>query len=235
MTEAAKKPSGLHVKLSELYAIVTNIEKHGTAPQAMGGFAFVQASDAAAVIRRELAERWLTMLPESMTYVDGGIVVTSSGKQLLLAHMHVTWRITDGETGESCTIESWGSGSDGNDKAIPKAITNAMKYAILAGFMIPQGDDPEREDQAGANGGIVGRGQQQAQPQRLPDHYDRHESFQPLQEGPGSPMVPRGAPVGGNPACEACGAIYNGRPGDYWHRAPDGTTHRPAGQRRMQS
>jgi hypothetical protein len=111
-----------------------------------------------------------------------------------------------------------------------------MKYAILAGFMIPQGDDPEREDQAGANGGIVGRGpRQQPQPSQPRGGGDPYESFQPLQEGPGSPMVPRGAPTGGNPACEACGAIYNGKPGDYWHRAPDGTTHRPAGQRRMQS
>jgi len=57
----------------------------------------------------------------------------------------VTWQITDGETGEFVNFQSVGSGSDSTDKAVYKAMTGALKYALLLGFLIPTGDDPENE------------------------------------------------------------------------------------------
>ena len=230
MSETVKS---LHTKLSELYAVVTHIDQQGRAPAALGGFKFTQASDIAAAIRKALAERHLTMLPEVMERGETQILTTRNGATLLLEHMHITWRVTDGDTGESAVIESWGSGSDVGDKAIPKAITNAMKYALLAGFMVPQGDDPENEDQVTAGGGLdtdamdlrgdaarIFAGDQVASP--------------PAASGAASaPQRAGRGPSGGQPRCEQCGEPYKGKAGDYWHRASDGTIHRPAGQRRQ--
>lgn len=256
-------PKGLHAKLAELYEVVTHIDKAGTAPQAMGGFKFTQAADIAAAIRKALGARSLTMLPEEMRREEPSTITTRNGATLLLETIHIKWRITDGESGESATIESFGSGSDTGDKAIPKAITSSMKYALLAGFMVPQGDDPEREDQVQAGGGATSfqpgasraparnfaPSRPQARPQPVADEdpyadmpHAAAEIFgdavvdapspQPVQGPRGGARSPGAVQGGGNPVCEACGAVYAGKPGDYWHRSDDGTIHRPAGQRR---
>jgi hypothetical protein len=53
------------------------------------------------------------------------------------------WTITDGESGESITIESFGAGADGGDKYSGKASTSAMKYALLTTFLLSTGEDSE--------------------------------------------------------------------------------------------
>jgi hypothetical protein len=138
----------LHRKLSEIYAVVERIPKNGTAPSEMGGFKFVQVGDAADPIRHELALRRLTMLPTVVEVVGQtehdagknakGVTITTTTIDL-----RVTWTITDGDTGESMTIQSMGSGADRGDKYTPKAMTASMKYALLTGFLMPTGDDPE--------------------------------------------------------------------------------------------
>jgi hypothetical protein len=138
----------LHRKLSEIYAVVERIPKNGTAPAEMGGFKFVQVGDAADPIRHELAQRRLTMLPTVVEVVGQtehdagknakGVTITTTTIDL-----RVTWTITDGDTGESMTIQSMGSGADRGDKYTPKAMTASMKYALLTGFLMPTGDDPE--------------------------------------------------------------------------------------------
>lgn len=46
-------------------------------------------------------------------------------------------------SGASLDVCSMGSGFDYGDKAVPKAITNGVKYALLKGLCLPTGDDPE--------------------------------------------------------------------------------------------
>lgn len=136
---------GLHAKLAEVMAVVGRIPKNGTAPAAMGGYPFVQVGDAADVIRRELGSRGVSMLPETTRIVD---LQTGGGSKGFTTTMTVetTWRLTDGDTGETATIQSLGTGADNGDKFSPKAQTNAMKYALLMGFLLSTGDDPEAAD-----------------------------------------------------------------------------------------
>lgn len=130
----------IHTKLSAILKAVGYIEKTGT--NASQGYKYVQAAAVADKIRNEFAERGLTMIPENIEVTESGL--TPSGKQALVT-LRITWKITDSESGESVTFQSVGSGSDSTDKAVYKAMTGALKYALLLGFLIPTGDDPENE------------------------------------------------------------------------------------------
>jgi len=136
---------GLHAKLAEVMGAVGRIPKNGTAPAAMGAYKFVQVGDAADAIRKLLAERGISMLPESIEEIG---IQTGGGTRgnTTTQTVRTTWRLTDGETGESSTIQSMGTGQDNGDKYSPKAQTNAMKYALLMGFLLSTGDDPEAAD-----------------------------------------------------------------------------------------
>lgn len=142
---AAAKPRGLHAKLAEIMEIADRIPKRGTAPAAMGGYKFVQVGDAADPIRRALAARGITMMPHELETVDLSYGVGKNGNM----NMHtikMVWRLTDSETGEFFDLPSYGTGGDTGDKFSPKAQTNAMKYALLMGFLLSTGDDPEAAD-----------------------------------------------------------------------------------------
>lgn len=128
----------LHRKLAEVMAAVGYIPKRGVNREY--NYSFVSASDVADKVREELAQRFVTFLPIAVEMVESD--KTLSGRQLLMT-LRYTWQITDGETGESITVQSIGTGTDNLDKSPYKATTGAMKYALLTAFQIPTGDDPE--------------------------------------------------------------------------------------------
>ena len=55
--------------------------------------------------------------------------------------------LKDTETDEEIVSGGWpGEGMDSGDKGFYKAMTGAQKYFLLKTFMIPTGDDPEKDD-----------------------------------------------------------------------------------------
>jgi len=134
---------GLHTKLAQVMYMADRIPKNGKAPVSMGGYDFVQVGDAADVIRKALAEQGVSMLPTAIECVEQSEHETKSGGTMTTMTVRTTWTLTDGESGESAVIQSMGTGADAGDKYSPKAQTNAMKYALLMGFLLSTGDDPE--------------------------------------------------------------------------------------------
>jgi hypothetical protein len=53
--------------------------------------------------------------------------------------------VLDGDTGEAWECKWLGCGQDAGDKGIYKALTGGYKYFLLQLFMIPTGDDPEKD------------------------------------------------------------------------------------------
>jgi hypothetical protein len=51
----------------------------------------------------------------------------------------------DVDTAEEITVKVAGEGLDAGDKAPYKAMTGALKYALLQSFLLATGDDPEDE------------------------------------------------------------------------------------------
>lgn len=136
----------LHKKLAQVMYEAERIPKNGRAPQAMGGFEFVQVGDAADAIRKALSEKSVTMIPTAIEVVGETEHPTSSGKMMTTLTVRTTWTLSDGDSGETIVIQSLGAGADTGDKAAPKAQSNAMKYALLMGFLLSTGDDPEQTD-----------------------------------------------------------------------------------------
>lgn len=142
----AQPALSLHRKLAKVMGEAERIPKNGVAPPQMGSFRFVQVGDAADAIRKALAEQAVSMIPTAIEVVGESEHETSNHKIMTTLTVRTTWTLTDGESGESITIQSLGSGADTGDKAAPKAQSNAMKYALLMGFLLSTGDDPEQAD-----------------------------------------------------------------------------------------
>jgi hypothetical protein len=62
-----------------------------------------------------------------------------------VARVVMTYTFSDVETAETVTVKVPGEGLDVGDKASYKAMTGALKYALLQSFLLATGDDPEEE------------------------------------------------------------------------------------------
>lgn len=131
----------LHQKLATIRGSFGHIEKTGQNSGVGGGYKFVEAQ----VVARKFVEAAsavnVTMLPVGGRVIDH--YKSISEKQHVI-DLEMTWRITDGDSGECVDVVSYGQGADNSDKALPKAQTNAMKYAILLLLQVA-GDDPEKD------------------------------------------------------------------------------------------
>ncbi len=143
MPDKTEPTRSLHRKLAQVMYEAERIPKNGTAPREMGGYPFVQVGDAADYIRKALAEKIITMMPTAVHVVGQQDRPTKSGGNMTTVDLVTEWTLTDGESGESITIMSFGSGADGGDKYSGKASTSAMKYALLTGFLLSTGEDSE--------------------------------------------------------------------------------------------
>lgn len=135
-------PKSLVTKLAEVMAAVERIPKRGHNQHF--NYDFATESDITAGIRKEMAARSLIMTPDVQS-VSWREIPTKSAVQTLACLM-VRFTVYDGESGQSLSFVVPGEGQDSGDKCIPKAMTSALKYALLKLFMLPTGDDPERDD-----------------------------------------------------------------------------------------
>lgn len=58
-----------------------------------------------------------------------------------------TFKFVDADNNEALEGKAIGVGQDSGDKAVYKAITGALKYALTANFLVETGDDPEVEEE----------------------------------------------------------------------------------------
>ncbi len=126
--------------IAKVMEAVGYVAKTGT--NSAQGYKFVQASAVADKVREQLSKLNVSMTPTQVDVLSEGL--TPSGKQSLLT-LRFTWTLTDGDSGETISFQSVGTGADSGDKAAYKAATGALKYALLTGFLIPTGDDPEAD------------------------------------------------------------------------------------------
>ena len=62
-----------------------------------------------------------------------------------MVEVTLDYEFIDGDSDEILSVPSYGEGRDGGDKAPYKALTGALKYALIQTFLIATGDDPEEE------------------------------------------------------------------------------------------
>jgi hypothetical protein len=139
--------STLFAKLAQVTAAVAHIPKNGYNSHFQ--YKFATDADVSAALSKELSER------KVQTFVSGGDVTTEhytkdNGKSTILSHVLVTVTFACGDTGATFSVSMPGSGTDQEDKGTYKAITGAVKYALLKTFLVATGDDPEQVAEASA-------------------------------------------------------------------------------------
>jgi len=132
----------LRQKLAEVRRRIGYVQKRGFNER--NNYSYVTAADLAGAVGDILAELGVVIVPslESITYEagrNGGAEVSRS------AQVVMSYAFTDVDTGEAITAKVAGQGLDSGDKAPYKAMTGALKYALLQSFLLATGDDPEDE------------------------------------------------------------------------------------------
>lgn len=132
-------PTTLVRKLAAVMAAVHHVPKRGR--NAFHGYDYATEADIVAVIRQELATRHVMLIP-SVESIDRQPV---GEKGSVLTTLSMRFTFLDGESGESLERPWCGAGTDKEDKGLYKAMTGGEKYFLLKTFLIPTGDDPERD------------------------------------------------------------------------------------------
>ncbi len=133
--------STLHKDLADVMAIVGYIQKDGK--NDFHKYKYASAEKVLGKVNEELSKR--------------GICIQSQAQSIHYEHGHaVVWvRLNLRRGDETISFEGIGEGSDKGDKAIMKANTAAIKYALASGFLISWGDDPEADKTTDERGGLV--------------------------------------------------------------------------------
>jgi len=139
---AEKEGLKLVQKLKNIYEAVDHVEKKGK--NDAFAYDYVRAADVARAIRNALIQEKIYAQP-IMTVIRQYTFTTSSGKPMNAVDLNCEVHWHDIESGEVIVTNGLGSGSDPTDKAIYKAQTGAIKYALRNAFLIPDELDPEND------------------------------------------------------------------------------------------
>ena len=141
---ALTTPRGLNLrqKLAEVRRRIGYVQKRGFNER--HNYSYVTAADLAGSVGDILAELGVVIVPrlESIVYepARNGAAEVARAAQVVMAYT-----FTDVDTGDEITAKVAGQGLDAGDKAPYKAMTGALKYALLQSFLLATGDDPEEE------------------------------------------------------------------------------------------
>lgn len=129
-------------KLCRILKAIDHIEKKGRNKEQ--GYDFVRESDVKAELRSLFAEEnvWPSPDVEDASYVE---FPTKSGGVMHFCRLKVRITFEDGDTGETRSCRVMGEAMDSGDKASNKALTAAVKVALLQSMLIPTGDDTEND------------------------------------------------------------------------------------------
>jgi hypothetical protein len=138
------RPPSLVTKLAQVMGAIGHVKKRGRNEHFK--YDFATEADIADAIRGELAQRNVILVPAIVTAERIEIGRTSSGVAKVLTELHMLMTFYDGDSTDTISKPWRGAGVDSEDKGLYKAITGGEKYFLLKTFLIPTGDDPERED-----------------------------------------------------------------------------------------
>lgn len=121
-------------------------------------YAFVSEVDVKRCVGDALRDAGLVVVDTQFDVLSSEVYQKGTGDKAKPYH-RVTVRVgidimsADYDEGDCCsptmTLEGLGTGVDGEDKAVYKAMAGAVKYALTTGFLIATGDDPEASTEDG--------------------------------------------------------------------------------------
>jgi ERF superfamily len=144
----------LRQKLAEVRRRIGYIQKRGHNERF--NYRYVTAADIAGAVGDIFAELGVVVIPrlESISH-EPARNGRADGERL--THVVMNYSFADVDTAEEITVKVAGEGLDPGDKAPYKAMTGALKYALLQSFLLATGDDPEEERSDSASRGTTSR------------------------------------------------------------------------------
>lgn len=136
---------GLVTAINEVMREVKYLQKTGK--NKFHDYKYASEADMKAAIQPAMAKHGLALLPSSITFTTVEVHKTSKGKEQYRTDMRVQFKLLH-TSGEHESVEAIGCGIDGEDKGVYKAMTGAIKYAMHSVFLIPTGEDPEKDENA---------------------------------------------------------------------------------------
>jgi hypothetical protein len=138
-----EQPNRQELNLREKFAEVRRrlgyVQKRGHNER--HNYSYVTAADLAGSVGDILAELGVVVIPQLQS-ISTEPPRSSSER---IARIVMNYRFVDARSGEELTVRVAGEGADAGDKAPYKAMTGALKYALLQSFLLATGDDPEDE------------------------------------------------------------------------------------------
>lgn len=168
-------------KLVEIMNTIERIPKRGH--NDFHHYDYALESDIKDVVRKELAARNIILLSHELSRTATPVVTKKGGQEQIIT-LEIEYTLIDADSGESTKFVGYGDGQDAGDKAVYKAKTGALKYALTSLFLIPTGDDPENEGQS------------------LQPKYIKEDQVQYLRD-----MAEKTANIGGGTPSEIVGAL----------------------------
>jgi ERF superfamily len=129
----------LREKFAEVRRRLGYIQKRGHNER--HNYNYVTAADLAGSVGDILAELGVVVIPQLQS-ISTEPPRSSSER---ITRIVMNYRFIDARSGEELTVRVAGEGADAGDKAPYKAMTGALKYALLQSFLLATGDDPEDE------------------------------------------------------------------------------------------
>jgi hypothetical protein len=131
----------LRQKLAEVRRPIRYVQKRGHNERF--NYSYVTAADIAGSVGDILSELGVVVIPrlEDISYESA----VGRGEATRMARVVMAYTFADVDSGEEVVAKVAGQGLDPGDKAPYKAMTGALKYALLQSFLLATGDDPEDE------------------------------------------------------------------------------------------
>jgi hypothetical protein len=132
----------LRQKLAVVRRRLVYVQKRGHNPRF--NYSYVTAADIAGAVGDILAELGVVVVPR-LESISHEAVRPGRTEAEHVARVVMCYSFVDVDTAEEITVKTAGEGLDSGDKAPYKAMTGALKYALLQSFLLATGDDPEEE------------------------------------------------------------------------------------------
>jgi hypothetical protein len=139
----SEQPNRQELNLREKFAEVRKrlgyVQKRGHNERQ--NYSYVTAADLAGSVGDILSELGVVVIPQLQSISTE----TPRSSSERIARIIMSYRFVDARSGEELMVRVAGEGADAGDKAPYKAMTGALKYALLQSFLLATGDDPEDE------------------------------------------------------------------------------------------
>lgn len=144
------RPAGIYGKLAQLMGLIPMVQKKGR--NDFHGYNFAKESDLVEVVRPLLSVYGIFFHWTIIERRQGGVILREGARESR-TEILIRFKFIDGVSGVATEPqELWADGDDPIDKGIYKAMTGAVKYALMKTFLIATGDDPEADKAADRRG-----------------------------------------------------------------------------------